>query len=59
MFKTGVMMKNKKAFSLWLIGPSASGKTTVSLQLFKALSKDFKNLVRGMIYDLTIETIGG
>lgn len=45
MFKTGAMMKNKKAFSLWLIGPSASGKTTVSLQLFKALSKDFKNLV--------------
>ena len=37
--------ENDKAFSLWLIGPSASGKTTVSNYLFKELKKKYKNLV--------------
>jgi len=42
------MMKkteNEQAFSLWLIGPSASGKTTVSNHLFRELKKKYKNLV--------------
>lgn len=39
------MMKNKNIFSLWLIGPSASGKTTVSKEIFEILSKNIKNLV--------------
>lgn len=36
---------NDQCFSLWLIGPSASGKTTVSDELFKRLKKNYKNLV--------------
>jgi adenylylsulfate kinase-like enzyme len=42
------MMKkteNQECFSIWLIGPSASGKTTISDQLFKVLEKKYKNLV--------------
>ena len=35
----------QSSFSLWLIGPSASGKTTVSNELFKALNQKYKNLV--------------
>ena len=38
-------IKNQQSFSLWLIGPSASGKTTVSNELFKALNQKYKNLV--------------
>ena len=38
-------IENQQTFSLWLIGPSASGKTTVSNQLFKVLKKKYKNLV--------------
>lgn len=38
-------MKNNKTFSLWLIGPSASGKTTVSEKIYKTLSKNNTNLV--------------
>ncbi len=37
--------ENQKFFSLWLIGPSASGKTTVSDQLYKILKKKYENLV--------------
>ena len=37
-------IENEQAFSLWLIGPSASGKTTVSKHLFKELKKKYKNL---------------
>ena len=43
--KTGDMMKkteNQECFSIWLIGPSASGKTTISDQLFKVLEKKYK-----------------
>ena len=46
--KTGDMMKkndDNQSFSLWLIGPSASGKTTVSEKLFNKLKKNYKNLV--------------
>ena len=35
----------KKHFSLWIIGPSASGKTTISKKLFTELKKNFGNLV--------------
>lgn len=35
----------KKTFSLWIIGPSASGKTTISKKIFSNLSKNFSNLV--------------
>ena len=35
----------KKHFSLWIIGPSASGKTTISKKLFIELKKNFDNLV--------------
>jgi adenylylsulfate kinase-like enzyme len=38
-------IENEQSFSLWLIGPSASGKTTVSDQLFNVLKKKYKNLV--------------
>ena len=37
--------ENNQSFSLWLIGPSASGKTTVSEKLFNRLKKNHKNLV--------------
>ena len=46
--KTGDMMKkndDNQSFSLWVIGPSASGKTTVSEKLFNKLKKNYKNLV--------------
>ena len=36
---------NKNVFSLWLIGPSASGKTTVSEKIYELLSKNSKNIV--------------
>ncbi len=39
------MMKNKDAFSIWLIGPSASGKTTVSEKIYELLSANYKNIV--------------
>ena len=39
------MMKNKDAFSIWLIGPSASGKTTVSEKIYELLSANHKNIV--------------
>ena len=35
----------KKHFSLWIIGPSASGKTTISKKLFIELKKNFDNLI--------------
>ena len=37
------MIKNNK-FSLWLIGPSASGKTTVSKIMHKILKEKYENL---------------
>lgn len=42
--KIGVMMQKNNLFSLWLIGPSASGKTTVSKILHKTLSQKYNNL---------------
>ena len=39
------MMKNNSIFSLWLIGPSASGKTTISKKIYELLSKNHKNLI--------------
>lgn len=38
-------INNKETFSLWLIGPSASGKTTVSEKIYYKLKKNYKNLV--------------
>lgn len=45
--KIGATMKIKKntPFSLWLIGPSASGKTTISKKIFSVLSEKYKSLV--------------
>ena len=37
-------MKNE-AFSIWLIGPSASGKTTVSQKIYELLSPHHKNII--------------
>ena len=37
-------MLNKKNFSIWLIGPSAAGKTTISKLLYKNI-KNRNNLV--------------
>ena len=34
-----------KNFSIWLIGPSAVGKTTVSKIIFKKIKKNFPNLM--------------
>ena len=42
--KTGGTMKNE-AFSIWLIGPSASGKTTVSQKIYELLSPHHKNII--------------
>ena len=39
------MKNNKKVFSLWLIGPSASGKTTISKRIYKKLSSNYKSLI--------------
>ena len=39
------MMNKNKTFSLWLIGPSASGKTTVSKILHSKLEKKYQNLI--------------
>ena len=39
------MFKDKN-FSIWIIGPSAAGKTTISKLLYSYLSKEKKNLVR-------------
>ena len=36
-------MKNN--FSLWIIGPSAAGKTTISKLIYKNLKKKFSNLI--------------
>jgi len=38
------MILNKKNFSIWLIGPSAAGKTTISKMLYNALQIN-KNLI--------------
>ena len=35
----------KKLFSIWLIGPSAAGKTTVSQIIYKTLQNKYPNLV--------------
>ena len=37
--------KNKEAFSLWLIGPSASGKTTISKIIYKKLLEKYNSLI--------------
>jgi adenylylsulfate kinase-like enzyme len=37
-------MKNK-IFSIWLIGPTASGKTTVAKLIYEKLKKTYPNLV--------------
>tara|TARA_B100001167_G_scaffold171255_1_gene122366 strand:- start:142 stop:669 length:528 start_codon:yes stop_codon:yes gene_type:complete len=34
-----------KTFSLWLIGPSASGKTTISKIIYKQLLEKYKSLI--------------
>ena len=34
-----------KSFSLWLIGPSASGKTTVSKKVYEKLLNKYKSLI--------------
>lgn len=39
------MFKDKN-FSIWIIGPSSSGKTTISKLLYNYLLKEKKNLVR-------------
>ena len=48
--RTGVMInnnkKNKQTFSLWLIGPSASGKTTISKIVYKKLLEKYKSLAQ-------------
>ena len=36
-------MKNN--FSIWLIGPSAVGKTTISKLIYKKINEKFKNLM--------------
>ena len=38
-------IKKNPPFSLWLIGPSAAGKTTISKKIFSVLSKKYKSLV--------------
>lgn len=38
------MTQKNNSFSLWLIGPSSSGKTTVSKIIHKSLSEKYKNL---------------
>lgn len=38
------MMFNNKVFSIWLIGPSAAGKTTISKLLYNQINKN-NNLV--------------
>ena len=38
-------MKKNKHFSLWIIGPSSSGKTTISKKIYSKLSKSLNNLV--------------
>jgi adenylylsulfate kinase-like enzyme len=38
-------IKKNPPFSLWLIGPSAAGKTTISKKIFSILSKKYKSLV--------------
>ncbi len=35
----------KKNFSLWIIGPSAAGKTTISKLIYKRLKKKIPNLI--------------
>ena len=35
----------QETFSLWIIGPSASGKTTISKLLYGKMSKTFNNLI--------------
>tara|TARA_Y100000590_G_C15551276_1_gene951010 strand:- start:530 stop:1069 length:540 start_codon:yes stop_codon:yes gene_type:complete len=37
--------KNNETFSLWLIGPSASGKTTISKKIYEKLSNNYESLV--------------
>ena len=34
-----------KSFSLWIIGPSAAGKTTISKLIYKSLKKKIPNLI--------------
>ena len=34
-----------KVFSLWLIGPSASGKSTISKIIYKKLLEEYKSLI--------------
>jgi len=41
------MTLNKKKFSIWLIGPSAAGKTTVSQLLYEKLKKNNLVLIDG------------
>mgnify|MGYP006077406451 CR=1 FL=1 len=38
------MLDNKENFSIWLIGPSAAGKTTISKLLYESI-KERKNLI--------------
>jgi len=38
-------IKNNKIFSLWLIGPSAAGKTTISKKIYEKLSIKYKSLI--------------
>lgn len=42
---TNNQKKNNEVFSLWLIGPSAAGKTTVSKKIYEKLSDKYKSLI--------------
>ena len=43
----GGMTLNKKKFSIWIIGPSAAGKTTISKLLYEKLNENNLVLVDG------------
>ena len=36
---------NKKKFSIWLIGPTASGKSTVAKIIYNKIKNNYPNLV--------------
>ena len=55
----GVMTLNEKRFSIWIIGPSAAGKTTVSKLLYDRLKKNNLVLIDGdKIRDLYENNLG-
>lgn len=38
-------IKISKPFTIWLIGPSASGKSTIAKELYNKIQKDFSDLI--------------